>query len=330
MATPETHHSVSSDLAVITAAGSLAPVVVFAYSRVEHLRRAVESLLENSEAGQTHIHFFCDGPKRPEDQIQVDAVRHYVASVHGFASVSSVHRERNMGLAASVIDGVSRMIRHCGRVIVVEDDLVLSPHFLRFMNDGLTLYENDDKVASIHGYCYPAKATLPDSFFLTGADCWGWATWARAWHHFEPDGQRLLSALESRGLCNRFDFNGNFPYTRMLRDQVQGRNSSWAIRWHASCFLAGRLTLYPGRSLVHNDGFDSTGRHCETTNDYDQQISFDAVPVERIALQESSAAWASIEGFFKAMRPPLYRRAMSRLKRGILLSVASLTLGRSH
>ena len=319
----DVHQSASSDLTPVVAAGTLAPVVVFAYARLEHLRRAVESLLANSEAAQTHVHFFCDGPKRPEDQPQVDAVRRYVESVRGFASISYVHRERNMGLAASVIDGVTQMIRRHGRIIVVEDDLVLSPHFLRFMNDGLVLYEHDDKVASIHGYCYPTRTALPDSFFLTGADCWGWATWARAWKHFESDGQRLLSALEARSLCKRFDFNGNFPYTGMLRDQVRGRNSSWAIRWHASCFLAGRLTLYPGRSLVHNDGFDSTGRHCETTNDFDQKISLEVVPVERIALEESSAAWASIENFFKGMRPPLPRRALSRLKRGLLSQVAS-------
>jgi hypothetical protein len=302
-------------------AGRLAPVAIFGYARAAHLRRCVESLLTNDEAPATDVVFFCDAARAPSDQKNVDEVRSYVDTVRGFGSVTIVHREENFGLARSITEGVASMLARHGRVIVVEDDLVLSPYFLRYMNDGLTLYEREDKVASIHGYCYPTPSQLPETYFLTGADCWGWATWTRAWCHFEPDGRRLLEALESRNLCRRFDFNGNFPYTDMLRDQVHGRNSSWAIRWHASCFLAGRLTLYPGRSLVHNSGFDSTGRHCETKTDYDQQVSDDPIPVTRIALQESSTAWAAIEEFFKALRPPLHRRVLSQLVRALFGSV---------
>ena len=129
----------------------------------------------------------------------------------------------------------------CDKVIVLEDDLVTSPHFLQYMNDGLGIYERDDRVISIHGYSYPVHGKLPETFFLRGADCLGWATWKRGWDLFEDDGQRLLNELERRNLTRSFDFDGSYPYTQMLRDQIAGSNSSWAVRWYASAFLRDKL-----------------------------------------------------------------------------------------
>ena len=134
-------------------------------------------------------------------------------------------------------------------------------HFLRFMNDGLDRYADDERVASIHAYIYPLARPAPETFFLRGADCWGWATWRRAWEHFNPDGKTLLQQLEAHGLTRAFDFDGTAAFTEMLENQIRGLNNSWAIRWHAACFLDGLLTLYPGRSLVHNIGNDGSGTH---------------------------------------------------------------------
>jgi hypothetical protein len=202
-----------------------------------------------------------------------------------------------------------------GRVIVVEDDLMLSPHFLRYMNDALELYSNDEKVASIHGYCYPVNNELPETFFLQGADCWGWATWRRAWSHFCTDGAKLLAELESRGLEREFDMDGEFGFTRMLRDQISGRNNSWAIRWHASCYLRGNLTLYPGRSLVHNIGNDNSGTHCDHRDDYQQKISMIPVHVKRLPLTVNTTARLAFVRFFRQSRKGLPFRAYRALRR---------------
>jgi GT2 family glycosyltransferase len=172
-----------------------APVALFAYRRPEHLRVTVESLRANPEARDTHLTVFCDAARTAEQEDAVAAVRAYADTITGFASVTVVKRESNLGLARSIIDGVTRLTEAHGRVIVVEDDLLLSPHFLRYMNDAMALYEGDAQVASIHGYCYPVAEPLPETFFLRGADCWGWGTWHRAWSRFEPDGARLFAAL---------------------------------------------------------------------------------------------------------------------------------------
>jgi Glycosyl transferase family 2 len=292
-----------------------APIALFAYMRPEHLRLTVESLRANAEAKASHLTVFCDAAKKPEHQDGVDAVRAFADTIDGFASVTVVRRERNLGLAASIIDGVTRLTEAHGRVIVVEDDLLLSRHFLRYMNDALDLYADDARVASVHGYCYPVGRALPETFFLRGADCWGWATWQRAWRHFRPDGAALLAELESRGLTHEFDYDGRYGFTRMLRDQIAGRNDSWAIRWHASCYLAGLLTLYPGRSLVHNIGNDASGTHCDERTDYAQTVAAEPVPVRAQPVEVSTSARDAFVAFFRAGRPSPVTRVARALRR---------------
>jgi hypothetical protein len=262
----------------------------------------VSSLQACAEAPQTHLHIYCDAPRQAEHQAGVDAVRAYVASIEGFASVSVIHRLENLGLARSIIDGVTTLLKSHERVIVLEDDLLLSPHFLRFMNEGLLCYAEDERVASVHGYIYPVSQTLPSTFFLRGADCWGWATWRRAWQHFNPDGRALLNQLRRQRLTRSFDLNNAYPYTRMLEGQIAGRNDSWAIRWHASCFLREMLTLYPGQSLVANIGNDDSGTHGGLTTDFDVSLAATYIPVQRIALQESAAATRAVSHYFKRTR----------------------------
>lgn len=287
-----------------------APVAVFAYKRAQHLQRTLASLAANAEAPQTDLLVFCDAAKRPEDEAGVNEVRALVANLRGFRSVTVTLRESNLGLARSIVQGVSQVLETHEQVIVVEDDLLLSPHFLRYMNDGLALYAADDSVASLHGYCYPVDDPLPETFFLRGADCWGWATWRRAWSGFRADGASLLNELQQRGLTDKFDLDGSYGFTAMLRQQIAGRNDSWAVRWHASCFLAEKLTLYPDRSLVHNIGNDASGTHCDDNSDYAQVVADRPIAVARQPLVESVPARDAFVRFFRArQRSPLQRAA---------------------
>jgi hypothetical protein len=253
---------------------------MFVYARPQHTRLALDSLRANALAAQTDLIVFSDAARSPDKQAAVNAVRMLLQTIKGFRSVKIVERPTNLGLAGSIMQGVGEVLARYGRIIVVEDDLIVSPHFLQFMNDGLDIYADEQRVASIHGYCYPTGRTLPETFFLRGADCWGWATWSRAWTHFEPDGRKLRDGLRARRLESEFDFDGAYPYFRMLEDQIAGRNDSWAIRWHASCFLDDLLTLYPGRSLVHNIGNDGSGTHSGVTASYAQCLATARVPVE--------------------------------------------------
>jgi hypothetical protein len=230
----------------------VAPAAMFVYNRPDHAARTLEALAANELAGDTDLTIFCDGPKTPEAGPAVAATRAVARAARGFRSLRMVEREANMGLANSIITGVTEVCGEHGRIIVVEDDLVTAPTFLRYMNDALDKYEHVSRVGSIHGYWYPVERPVPETFFLRGASCWGWATWSRGWQVFERDGTKLLRELRSRKLLDQFDLDGAMAYTKMLEAQIAGRNNSWAIRWHASTFLAGLLQLSPGRSLVRS------------------------------------------------------------------------------
>lgn len=290
----------------------MVPVAVFAFNRPVHLAECLDALRNNPESAETELHIFCDGARGAQDAADVRAVRDLARSVRGFASVNVVEQPANLGLANSVIAGVSSLLARYDDLIVLEDDLVVSEYFLSFMNAALELYRDEPRVASIHAYLYPLKAGVPDTFFLRGADCWGWATWARAWKVFDADGEALLRKLRAGGLEHAFDLDGAYPYTRMLEEQVAGRNSSWAIRWHASCFLADMLTLYPGHSLVQNIGNDASGTHCADTDQFLVDGLHRPVRLERTATVESETARRAIAEF---LRPSARERVAGTLRR---------------
>lgn len=274
----------------LTVSSDLAPVVLFAFRRPDHLERSLRSLAANPIAVSTHITIFCDGPRDSRDFTSVELTREVARNAQGFASLTVVDRETNLGLARSVITGVTQTLKSCDKVIVMEDDLVVSPDFLEYMNQALDLYQDDDRVISIHGYMYAVPPVLPQSVFLRGADCWGWATWRRGWEVFEPDSKKLLSKLDQSPERADFDFNGAFPYRQMLKDQASGKIDSWAIRWYASAFLANKLTLYPGQSLVENIGQEGSGTHSKASASHDVAASRIGLPVEPIEVHESTLA----------------------------------------
>lgn len=243
---------------------NLAPIVLFVYNRPDHARQCLEALARNVLAAASPLIVFADGAKASAtaaEQQLVQEVRALFREERRFGSVELHASDTNKGLSASIIAGVTAVIEQYGKAIVLEDDLITDEYFLTFMNDALTTYEADSRVACISGYIYPVEETLPDLFFLKGADCWGWAAWKRSWQLFEQDGKALLQQLRQQDLAHDFNFYDSYPYVEMLEDQIRGKNNSWAIRWYAAAYLQNKLTLYPGQSLVQNIGFDGTGTH---------------------------------------------------------------------
>jgi hypothetical protein len=224
-------------------------------------------------------------------------------------------------LSRSITGGVTKVLERSERVIVVEDDILVSRSFLDYMNNHLDMYEADPSVASIHGYVYPHANPLPSTFFIAGADCWGWGTWRRAWEHYRSDGNGLLEELTRRDLLSRFDFGGAAGYVDMLRDQIAGRNDSWAVRWYASTFLDGMYTLYPDRSLATNIGADGSGSHGGVSGAIDIEVSDAPVPVVRIPIEESALGRSAFTEFFTSQRSVVRRSLVGQLGRRILRPV---------
>lgn len=281
---------------------NLAPIALFVYNRPWHTQQTIEALKKNILAPESDLIIFSDGPKdSTESRESVFKLREYLKTISGFKSVKIVAREENYGLAKSIINGVTEVVNEYSRIIVLEDDMITSKYFLQYMNEALNLYEYEDKVISVHAYIYPVKKLLPETYFLRGADCWGWATWKRGWDLFESDGKKLLKELVDRKLIKKFDFNGSYPYTQMLHDQIAGKNNSWAIRWYASAFLKDKLTLYPGKSLINNIGFDGSGTHCRGMNKIDgvDNVENNNVVLKKIDIVDSSEARSVIIDYFR-------------------------------
>lgn len=297
----------------------MAPIALFVFNRPHHAQRVLASLQKNVLANESELFVYSDGARDEGQFARIEQTRALFENAQGFKAVHVIARERNYGLSANIIDGVTNLTQRYGQVIVLEDDLELSPHFLTFMNQGLEKYQAEEKICSIHGYSFPTKKPLPNNYFLKGADCWGWATWARAWQHFEADGQTLLAQLQARNLAYAFDYDGIVAYTQMLKDQIAGKNNSWAIRWHASTYLKGLLTLFPGQSLVNNIGNDSSGQHCETTNVYQTKVSQEPITLDNLPLLESYEAREIIKAYHRSIKPSFLSKIASRVKREILL-----------
>lgn len=293
---------------------SLAPIILFVYNRPEHTRKTVEALLKNKEAINSELYVFADGCKMAEHAQNVNAVRKYIRGIKGFKSITIKEQDHNLGLAPSVIAGVTSVINIYGKTIVIEDDLVTSPFFLKFMNDALEMYKGDEQVSAVQGYMYPVGGNMPDTCFVNDPGCWGWGTWARAWKLFEPDGQKLLNELYQRDLTYIFDYDGSYAYTQMLKDQITGKVSSWAIRWYASTFLNGMVSLWPGRSLVQNIGMDGSGRHCGETSAFNVDVSFKPIKLQKIDIIETASVREKFIIYFNSIQPTIIRRCLHKIK----------------
>jgi GT2 family glycosyltransferase len=239
----------------------LAPIAVFVYRRPAETRRVLESLLANPEAARSRIYVFADGSRGARDTADIEATRRVARSFAG-GNVQLVERHANWGLARSVIAGVSQLCRDHGRAIVLEDDLTVSKPFLEYMNTSLDRYEQHVNVWHVSGYMYPVELrSSTDAVFLPFISSYGWATWERAWRHFDPSASGYARLRADPALRRRFDLGGAYRFFRMLKKQQAGQADSWAIRWYLSMFLAEALALVPTRSLVTIGGFSSHATH---------------------------------------------------------------------
>jgi hypothetical protein len=243
---------------------NLAPIALFVYNRLVHTRRTVEALLKNELAAESDLFIFSDAPKKPEAAESVREVREYIRTIAGFQSITIVERDKNWGLANSIIDGVTTVVNQYGRIIVLEDDLVVSSKFLEFMNNALDRYRSYGQVMQVSGYMFPVSEPIrEDAVFLPLTTSWGWATWDRAWQRFDPSPTTWSRIRNDAGSLRAFDLDGADPYSDMMGAQLRGEIDSWAIRWYASVFSQKGLVLFPRETLVYNAGLEGSGTHGE-------------------------------------------------------------------
>lgn len=292
----------------------LAPIALFVYNRPEHTRRTIKFLQQNLLADESRLFIFSDAAKDDLQTGKVAEVREIIKSVEGFKSVQIIERKTNLGLANSIIDGVTMLTGKYGKVIVFEDDLISSKFTLQYFNDALKRYENEERVMHIGAYMYPLKGNkLPQTFFYRAASSWGWATWGRAWKYFEPDIDKIINSFDS-GKRYQFSIEGTMNFWKQVREFKRGKNNSWAIRWYASIFLKDGLTLNPSASLINNIGHDGTGIHSGKNNIYDVKISDRKVTDFPAVIEENKEAYQSIKYFLANRKGSFFERVVRFIK----------------
>ena len=251
----------------------MTPIIIFGFNRAESLRRAAEALLANAEAAESDLFVFVDGPRKDKagETEKVNEVRKCAESIRGFKSLTCSFSEQNKGLAPSIISGVTQVINQYGRAIVVEDDLVVSKSFLRYMNEMLDKYESDDRIMQVTGFGCKIKKPADyswDVYLNERSNPWSWGSWKDRWDTVDwevRDFPELKGSLKKQlAFCKR----GSDLYS-MLRDYMDGKNSSWWIRFNYSMFKQQRYAVCPIRSLVRNEGFTKEATNCNGYNRYE-------------------------------------------------------------
>jgi hypothetical protein len=287
---------------------NLAPIALFVYNRPQHTQRTLKFLQQNELAEESRLFIFSDGAKGLQDEEKVAEVRSIIKKIDGFKSVRIFEKKENSGLANSVIDGVTKLINDYGQVIVFEDDLVSSPHTLTYFNDALERYRNEKKIMHIGAYMYPLPTkNLPQSFFFRAATSWGWATWERAWKNFEPNIDTLISQFDHKKRA-AFSIDNTMNFWKQMQEFKKGKNNSWAIRWYASIFLKGGLTLNPSQSLVNNIGHDGTGVHSGINDIYNVVINPKPITQFPSIIQEDKTAYEVIKTFLANRKGSIVKR----------------------
>ena len=291
---------------------NFAPIALFVYNRPKHTERTVKFLKQNELAAESRLFIFSDGAKDITDEEKVNEVRDFVHGIDGFKSVEILESKENLGLANSIIAGVNKLTRDYGQVIVFEDDLISSPFTLTYFNEALNRYRAEPLVMHIGAYMYPLKAVnnLPESFFYRAATSWGWATWERAWQNFEPNIDTLIKQFDNQKK-NQFTIEKTMNFWKQMIEFKKGKNSSWAIRWYASIFLKGGLTLNPSQSLINNIGHDGTGIHSGMNDIYNVIINPKQITQFPTIVEENPEAYHAIRTFLSNRKGSM----MVRIKR---------------
>ena len=239
----------------------LSPVLLFTYKRPDQTRQTVEALQRNHLADQSELYIFSDGPRTEADADKVQHVREYLKTIDGFKKTTLKLSDKNQGLAASIIGGVTELINTYGKVIVLEDDLVTSTNFISFCNQALSHYKDDPQVFSVSGYTRPISGLKDNGVYFTSrASSWGWASWKEKWNDVDwevKDYAGFSSDSRARRAFNRMGSD----MAAMLDKQMRGDIDSWAIRWCYHQFRNSYVTVFPATSKVRNIGFNEAASH---------------------------------------------------------------------
>ena len=245
----------------------LAPIILFTYNRLNHTKLTIENIAKCNLFHESDFYIFSDYAKNEKEKANVLQVREYLKSLN-FKNLKIIERETNFGLAKNIIDGVSKIFEKYENVIVLEDDLLVSKHFIDYMNTCLKFYQNKN-IHSISAYCPPIeiKNYKYDVFYSYRTCSWGWATWKHIWENIDWEIKDFELFIKNKNEIKQFNTGGN-DLTPMLYKQIKGKINSWSIRFSYNCYKNNMYCIYPVKSFVKNIGSDGSGENVPNIKKY--------------------------------------------------------------
>ncbi len=232
-----------------------APIALFVYNSPQLTQRVIKSLLSCERASASDLYIFSDAAKTFEDQRNVADVRSICRNISGFANVYIEERAENLGFSGNLISGVSYVLSKHSKVIVMEDNLEVSPFFLKYMNSALNFYENYG-ILSISGYTPPVDMPrgFESSTFIMYRTCrWGWGTWREQWQKIDWSVPTFDAFIRNSAKRKELNNSGNDLCYNLLRWKI-GETDDWSIRFTYAGFLLNEPTVFPRKSLVRYIG----------------------------------------------------------------------------
>ena len=308
-----------------------APIIVFAYDRPDHLSQTLDALAKNDLAPQSILYIYCDGAREwggtldsrlstldsPKGNYitkrygkmvcskeeydaylkRLDETRKVAHAITGFKEVHVVERERNIGLADNIVGAVTEIVNQYGQVIAFEDDIVTTRGCLTYLNDALELYKDDEQVMHISAWMYPNNGQFPTTFFYDSPyPAGGWATWKRAWQHFNPDTANHVRYWENN--WKEFDIEGQDHLSKQLLMNLNGTLKTWYIKWYSSMRRMNGLCLYPGTAMSNNIGWDNSGETSLPETRYNVVHPAEYTEVKRIPIIRNKKAFNYIRVWY--------------------------------
>jgi GT2 family glycosyltransferase len=320
----------------------LAPIIVFAYNRPDHLGRTLHALANNDLASESILYVFCDGAREWGGEIastdqngnyitkrygmmycteseyntylkSIQDTRDIARNQKGFKELYVIERETNVGLAANIIDAITQVVNQYGRVIAFEDDIETTRGCLTYLNDALELYKDDKLVMHISAWMYPNKGQFPTTLFYDSPyPAGGWATWKRAWQYFNPNTEDHVRYWQNN--WKEFDIMGEDHLSRQMLGNLNGTLKTWYVKWYSTMRRMNGLCLYPGTAMSNNIGWDDSGETSQANTRYNIVNPTEFTKVERIPIKRNRKAfnyirvWYSGHWYSRRYRVRLYNK----------------------
>lgn len=308
---------------------SLYPIILFCYDRPWHTEQVLKSLKTNELAKKSKLIVFADGPKLNCTQQQldkIDAVREIVKRENWCAEVEYNFAVENIGCRESIIRGITAVLHESEAVIVLEDDIVVSPFFLNYMNKALAFYKNRKSVFSISAYNIPpSKIQIPNdyqydvyaSLRILG---WGWGTWIDRWSQVNWDKTFIPDFIKKNAELVAFDRSGD-DMSRMLKEEWDGSSDAWDIQFAFEHFRNHAISIVPCKSYTNNIGLDGSGTHCNASNLLYNDVSMapkDAILLD--VLYEDKRIINAFYNYYCSKKRPIWMKIINFIFRKVGLT----------